>query len=77
MKPRDREDCLRQFPKLQRWINTCAHCGRQGYQPEMLDEYFHAGIAAHYIRSYFEPLSLQDNGLCPECVCVIFGPKAG
>ena len=67
MKARQRDDFLKQYPELQRWINTCVGCSRIGYRPEMRDEFFHAGIGAAQIRRFFEELFVTEQGLCSDC----------
>ena len=58
--PRDGDDYLTMYPDLRRWINQCVACQSQGYKPSMPDEHTN-------LRKYFQPLSLNEAGLCEQC----------
>jgi hypothetical protein len=59
---------LKMYPELFKWINECPICHSKGYKPEMPE---HIGgdysIAAYNIRKYFNPLEVDENGLCLQC----------
>jgi len=58
---------LETYPALQRtWINQCVACQRQGYKPNMPDS-IHPGMAAQNLRAYFQPMEVDENGLCKLC----------
>lgn len=55
------------YPDLQRWMNVCAACGREGYKPEMPENiYPHFNVGAQNLRAMFRPLDVVD-GLCEVC----------
>ena len=68
-------------PSAKRFINTCALCGKQGYDPSIDEEGFvhpapdvtdheHGAIAAELSRVY-EPLALDENGHCEVCARIL------
>lgn len=62
---------LEMYPNLKKkWINQCIICQREGYKLS-LPENIHPGIAAQNIRKYFEPLDIDENGLCDLCSKVV------
>jgi len=67
---------LKQFPKLQRWINCCAACGRQGYKPEMPVR-ITPGAAAGNLRRFLPPLAIDELGLCEQCRSAFDLPDTG
>lgn len=76
MKNRNEEgfDYLRQYPKLKKWINICICCGSIGYNPELpetLTRNCGQGefdtVSARYIRKYFNPLKINELGMCEVC----------
>jgi len=65
----DGEVYISAFPKYKKWINECSCCHAKGYKPSMpshigLDE---GSLGAYYIKKYFKPLKINDNGLCDVC----------
>lgn len=57
-------------PVCKKWINECICCHRIGYSPEMPEKITPDEFGFNYsnlIRSYFEPLVLNDNGVCEVC----------
>lgn len=60
---------LEKFPKLKKWINECRCCHRQGYNPEMPEHIstVEGSLECYYIKKYFSPLRLDENGLCEVC----------
>ena len=52
------EKRLRLVPKDCKWINECVTCGTKGYKPDM---------PSHHVRGYFEPLSVNESGICEQC----------
>jgi len=58
---------LAMYPDLQRWMNVCVACGREGYKPEMPENiYPHFSVGAQNLREMFRPLDVVD-GLCEVC----------
>jgi len=55
------EDYLQNFPQYQKWINECIVCHAKGYKPEM---------PSHQIRGYFNPLAVNEFGMCDKCAQV-------
>ena len=54
--------------RLEGWMNRCLTCGMQGYKPELPDQIYRwpSAHVAH-LKSYFQPLALDENGLCEQC----------
>ena len=49
-----------------RWMNRCVACRRLGHKPEM-PERIPPGFVAEKLRSLFQPLPLNERGLCEMC----------
>jgi len=67
-------DYLKQYPKLNKWMNTCICCGGVGYKPELPDVLTTNGLqeeietaGARNIRRFFQPLPVNDLGICEDC----------
>ena len=59
---------LQQYPHLLKWINVCVVCGKKGYKPELPENiYTHFNVAADNLRELFQPLSVNELGLCEIC----------
>lgn len=65
---------IKQYPELKKWINTCICCGSIGYNPnlpEVLTTNWGQGecitFKAQYIRKYFNPLKVNEFGMCKTC----------
>lgn len=65
---------LKQYPELNKWINTCICCGSKGYNPKLPKELTSRGGTGEYItasarnlRRYFQPLSVNELGICETC----------
>ncbi len=65
---------LKQFPKLNKWINRCICCGSIGYSsslPERLTKNCGQGefetASAQNLRYYFQPLDVNDISICEAC----------
>jgi len=65
----DGESYLASFPKLNRWINRCVACGRVGHKPELPEHVGqpHFNLGASTLRRLFEPLEVDENGVCDQC----------
>ena len=53
-----------------KWIIECACCHRQGYNPKMPEKIIPDEIGftgAEHIRHTYEPLVLNEMGLCEVC----------
>jgi hypothetical protein len=57
---------LQAYPRLQKWINQCVGCQRNGYKPEM-PEQIGPGVVAQNLRRFFPKMGLNDVGLCEQC----------
>lgn len=67
-------DYLRKYPQLSKWINTCICCGSMGYNPKLpksltrnLGQGEFSTISAQNIRKYFNPMSINELGMCETC----------
>lgn len=65
---------LKAYPKLKKWINICICCGSIGYNPDMpekltrnLGQGEFATVSAQTIRKYFNPLKVNELGICEVC----------
>lgn len=47
-------------------MRQCVGCQKIGYDERKLEKRTEA-LFRHQIRKYYEPLSLDDAGRCPEC----------
>lgn len=71
IKQSDKEIYLKMYPQLRRkWINQCVGCQQEGYKPDMPKNIF-PGIAAQSLRKYFQPLNVDEHGLCEICSKVL------
>lgn len=65
---KDAELYLKTYSELRKWINECPVCHSKGYKQNMPE---HIGnedcVAAHYIRMYFQPLEVDEMGICLQC----------
>src|SRR5262249_5921335 len=53
-----------------KWMNTCVACQRKGYRPDLPNAIMHGTIEtaiADNLRTHFQPLPLNQDGLCAEC----------
>ena len=57
------------IPRLRKWINECAMCHRKGYRPDLPDRIsvVEGSQDVYYIKKYFRPLELNEEGLCEVC----------
>lgn len=67
-------DYLKQYPKLNKWINKCVCCGSIGYSPDLpqnITTNFGQGefitAKAQFIRKYFSPLEVDEMSICKTC----------
>ena len=58
---------LNQFPHLWSWMNRCRACQHLGYKPELPETLDPGIVAPRYLRRYFDPLPLDEHGLCEYC----------
>jgi len=63
------EEYLKAFPKFKKWINECNCCHCKGYDPNIPDQInpVEGSMGSYFIKKYFHPLSLNENGLCHIC----------
>ena len=67
MKGNEGEEYLQMYRKqAERWMNQCVACQRKGHKPDMPDSIY-PGVLASNLRRYFEPLELDEAGLCEQC----------
>ena len=52
------ESWINSHPQFRKWINECIACHAKGYKPDM---------PSHQVRGYFNPLQLNESGLCDQC----------
>ena len=56
------------YPKLNKWINECWLCHCQGYDRSIVESPDNEEtIAVRNIKRYFQPLDLDEDGLCEVC----------
>jgi hypothetical protein len=63
------EEYINGFPQFKKWINQCTCCQVRGYNPSMPDHIgdYDKHLGAYYIKKYFKPLSINEDGLCEQC----------
>jgi hypothetical protein len=67
MKAAKGEEYLQMYPeRTGRWMNQCVACQRKGYKPDMPDDIY-PGYLARNLRKYFEPLDVDESGMCEPC----------
>ena len=73
MKPnRERDEWLNAFPGFRKYLNQCVACQELGYDPvqiELKDGLYFKERA----MKYFQPLTLDEIGLCSICAEVVSG----
>ena len=70
MIPRNKgEKYLKKFPRFGKWIRECCYCHRKGYDPDMPEQIskIEGSLGSYFIRKYFDPIVLDENGLCEQC----------
>ncbi|MEK7468759.1 MAG: hypothetical protein AAB074_15225 [Planctomycetota bacterium] len=70
------DEYLRMYPRLEKWVHRCVGCQHRGYKPE-LPAHIPPGGAAKNIRSLFDELSLNGDGLCQQCARNVGRGNAG
>ncbi len=70
------KEYIKKFPHLKKWINVCICCGTWGYKPELPDYLYNTKIdsttaCAQNIRRYFNPLQINELGICEDCQRVL------
>ena len=59
---------LEMYPGLLKWINECIVCHAKGHKPEMPEKVRgELSIASNNLRRYFEPLAVNELGICEQC----------
>lgn len=71
------EEYINSFPKLKKWINECLCCHEKGYNPSMPDKIttVDGSLEVYYIKKYFKPLSVNEEGLCLQCEKILKNKK--
>lgn len=70
-------------PAAKKHVNTCGICGKQGFNPSILEEgfvhpsvnqtdYVHSAMQAELTRA-MEPLALDELGRCEVCARIMEG----
>jgi len=54
------------WKRISQWLNQCVSCQQSGYKPELPDS-LGPGVLAVYLRQYYQPLKLNERGLCDQC----------
>ena len=70
MRDKDKgKEYIRKFPKFKKWINECVCCHRKGYNPNMPEKItiVEGSLEVYFIKKYFKPLKINDDGLCEIC----------
>ena len=72
-----KEKYINSFPKLKKWINECLCCHEKGYNPAMPEKItiVEGSLEVYNIKRLFKPLSLNQDGLCPQCEKVLKNSK--
>ena len=50
-------------PRTRKWMVQCVACGVIGYRFDAPEQFF----GRFHLVKYFDPISLDDRGLCEEC----------
>ena len=67
MKAAKGEEYLQMYPeRTGRWMNQCVACQQKGYKSDMPDNIY-PGYLAQHLRRYYEPLDLDESGMCEQC----------
>lgn len=68
------EEYINRFPKFKKWINECLYCHRKGYKPDMPNNIspVEGSMGGYFIKKYFEPLNLNEDGLCDVCQKLLY-----
>ncbi len=63
------EKYINAFPRFKKWINECICCHSKGYDPSMPSNIGgeQKNLGTYYIKKYFNPLSINKDGLCEQC----------
>ncbi len=71
------EQYINSFPKFRKWINECLCCHEKGYDPSMPNRInaVEGSLGAYFIKKYFKPLPLNQDGLCETCERIINNKK--
>lgn len=67
------ENYINSFPKLKNLINECVCCHEKGYDPIKFAIFSESceTFAPYCIKKYFNPLPLNQDGLCEQCERVL------
>ena len=63
------EQYINKFPMYKKWINECICCHEKGYKPSLPEKIstIEGSLGVYYIKKYFKPLPLNEEGLCEQC----------
>jgi len=62
----DKEQYLKSYPEVRRWLNECMICHSVGYKTAM-PEKIYPGQMVENIRMFFSPLEVNDISICNDC----------
>ena len=62
----EKENYIKQYPQVQKWINQCIICQTEGYNPAMPEHIF-PGLLAENIRKFFSPFNVNELSVCEVC----------
>lgn len=68
--PRDKgEEYLRRHPRFNKWVKECRYCHYKGYDPDIPEQISasEGSLGSYFIKKYFNPLILDQSGLCEQC----------
>ncbi len=68
---------IQKFPMFKKWINECICCHEKGYNPSLPERIslVEGSLGTYYIKKYYKPLSLNEDGLCEQCSKIINGTR--
>ena len=63
------EEYIQAFPRFKKWINECICCHQKGYDPQMPEQIsvVEGSLGSYFIKKYFKPMILDENGYCEQC----------
>ncbi len=64
-KQREQKQYLKDYPKLNKWVNECVVCHAKGYNPRI--ELKEEKIVVSNLKKILPPLELDESKMCPVC----------
>ena len=62
----NKENYIKQYPEINKWLNQCIICQTQGYKPNLPDKIY-PGFLADNIRRFYNVLEVDEIGICTDC----------